>query len=641
MHKLYVFTVFLSFLFAVFFNIQPSYAVGENIVFSQIQTRSIVGGKASEELIEIYNNSDVDVDVTNWSVTYGATGALDPLTGNLVPTKTLVHFEHSVPVVGNFVVIPKRSSILLVSKAFADSDPKFEYDYIFSSGISDNGRWLSLADDDGLAIDTVEWGTDGISVTAEGGQAALAPTENQLIQRKMIAPGDLQDTNNNFNDFELASSRSIYNPGSIYEMEDICLNIADIQSVIPDGYVADDVRNCSQPPVDICLNLDSLQTELPDGYEVDVNGDCIQIIIDVCGNLEGIQQALPDNMGFDATGDCIVIDRCSNLPEIQTVISDDFEVGPNDTCLLGLLPLQITELLPNAVGSDDGSEFIEIYNPNDKDVNLSYYFIYIGADDEHFYSFPASSYIKAKGYKSFSNADIKFTLVNSTSNVRLRAIDDSLIDRSDVYSNPDDGMAWAKINDIWQYTNRPTPGSENLVSFIEVEKVIVVPAKSSLQPCAANQYRSTETNRCRLIVVATNSVLTPCRNGQYRSEETNRCRNIASDVNALTPCAEGQERNPETNRCRSIMAVLGASDLAPCKAGQERNPETNRCRNVISSVPAAAYAPEQTFEASNNYVLLWSLVGVGAIAIIYGIWEWRQEIVKLVHRIGSFRHFNK
>jgi hypothetical protein len=106
-------------------------------------------------------------------------------------------------------------------------------------------------------------------------------------------------------------------------------------------------------------------------------------------------------------------------------------------------------------------------------------------------------------------------------------------------------------------------------------------------------------------------------------------------------CAEGQERNPETNRCRTVSAVLGATDLAPCKTGQERNPDTNRCRNIVSTIPQAEYAPIQTSEPTNNYIGWWSLAGVGVAAVVYGVWEWRQEIRNIISKLGSFRHSGK
>jgi len=360
---------------------------------------------------------------------------------------------------------------------------------------------------------------------------------------------------------------------------------------------------------DVCLNIDGIQTAIPAGYVNDGKGGCYMEVVDVCTNISGIQADLPDGYRYDSDG----------------------------ICALDLLPIKITEMLPNASGSDEGNEYIEFYNPNNVEVDLSNYVFYVGADSLNFYSFPSGSRISANKYLSFSNSEIKFTLVNSSSSVRLHSIDGFMIDESVAYTDPDDDMAWALVDGAWQYTNQPTPGEANLLSLVK-DNISIVSA-SNLQPCAANQYRSLETNRCRLLVTTTNTV-TACRDGQYRSEETNRCRNIVSDISSLLPCAEGQERNPATNRCRSVGAVLGASNIAACKPGQERNPETNRCRNVVK-MPLAEYTPEQTIENFKNDYVWWSLIGVSAVAIGYGLWEWRFEAIKLFRSISLSLHFKK
>jgi hypothetical protein len=404
--------------------------------------------------------------------------------------------------------------------------------------------------------------------------------------------------------------------------------------LIPDEYYRDIGGNCVPIPVDICSNIEGLQIDIPPGHAVDSYGDCQ---VDLCLNISGLQQIMPDNMDLDDNGDCVAHDECSNLPDVQADMPESFVRGDGGSCVFGLLPLQVTELLPNAVGIDGGNEFIEIHNPNGSDVSLLYFFLYLGSDYVNFYSFPVEAHIGPGQYLAFSNDDIKFTLVNTTSSVRLRAIDGTYFDTS-AYNNPKDGMAWALIDGVWQYTNQPTPGVVNLASILAIEDD--ASAGSDLEPCAANQYRNPDTNRCRLIATAS-SELMPCKDGQYRSEETNRCRSIASDVVESIPCAEGQERNPKTNRCRSAAIALNTDGLVPCKEGQERNPDTNRCRNTVSDMPQADYAPSQINQSSNDYVLWWSLAGVGSVAIIYGIWEWRQEICKLVEKIGSFLHRSK
>lgn len=531
------FSIFIIFIFSCLFCVDifsgAVSAISSNLVFSQVQTRSLTSDSAYEELIEIYNNSDNDVDISNWLLQYGTSG-------DLKPTKTLVTFNTISA--NSRLYLTKRSAMLLLSKSSIADYPKFGYDFSFSSGLADNQRWLSLVDESGNTVDLVEWSELVNSLTAEGGRAAIIPTSSYLIQRKLISPGILQDSDNNYDDFEIATARTVYGYGAIYEKAD------------------------SLP--DLCPNIDGVQSIVPDGYELD-NGQ---------------------------------------------------------NCVLSLLPLKITEILPNPDGYDAENEFIEIYNPNDSAVDLKNYRLGIGYDDIKKYSLPDNLTIAANEYLAFYNRDIKFTLLNTTGSAQIWSEDGSLIDNVN-YSSPKSGESWALINNMWQYTNQITPSALNL-SSVDINDDL---EESNLVACAANQYRNPETGRCKLIASTTN--LVPCKDGQYRSEETNRCRNIASDVTSLVPCAEGQERNPKTNRCRSVSAVLG-TNLAPCKEGQERNPKTNRCRKIVSTkIPLADYAPEQTAESSNNYVLWWSLTGVVVVAIAYGVWEWRQEIGRLFRKI--------
>jgi hypothetical protein len=627
MRKYYILAVLAS-LFITIFATQNTNAISSNVVISQIQLGNAASAK--NEFVEIYNNNSVDIEITNWCLSYLSSSLSPREMACFVPENDSTH-----------ILLPGHSFALAVSNEISMSEPSINGDIKFSSTLSGTAGYVRLFDQNKTEIDKVGWGAS----TPDNNLAGV-PSVGKILSRKIIGtftPQELQDTDVNSDDFEQVVPRLTYTYGLIYEQIDVCKNIIDIQQVVPDGYDIDLNGNCNPLPVDVCTNLDEIQIVVPDGYLLDENGNCV---VDVCLNIDGLQLAVPESMDLDDKGNCVAHDECSNLLEIQAVIPDGYMRSDDNDCLLNLLPLKITELLPNANGSDIGKEFIEIYNPNDSDVDLTNYVFYVGVDDVKFYSFSAGSHIEAGEYQAFYNDFTKFTLLNSTSSVRLKSIDGTLIDETPIYVNPKENMAWALIDGTWQYTNQPTPNSLNLHSLIEPEPVPDVDVAetvivSDLKPCAANQYRSPETNRCRLLPTS-DSVLEPCKDGQYRSEETNRCRSIVSDVETLIPCAEGQERNPDTNRCRSIAtAVLGASDLKPCDPGQERNPDTNRCRNIVSAIPQADYAPEQTSETSNNYVLWWSLAGVGLVAIIYGVWEWRQEIGRLVRKIRLSLHHNK
>ena len=59
----------------------------------------------------------------------------------------------------------------------------------------------------------------------------------------------------------------------------------------------------------------------------------------------------------------------SNVNGIQTAIPNTMIRGDGNDCDWDVQPLQLTEILPNAVRSDTGNEFIEIYNPTDRTVD--------------------------------------------------------------------------------------------------------------------------------------------------------------------------------------------------------------------------------------------------------------------------------
>ena len=264
-------------------------------------------------------------------------------------------------------------------------------------------------------------------------------------------------------------------------------------------------------------------------------------------------------------------------------------------------PAQLSELLPNPDGADTGNEFIELYNPNeDMSIDLTSYTVKVGQSLEKTYTFPEGSVVAPQEYKAFTNAEMSFTLLNSTSSVQLYA-NEVPVGEQVTYIDPESGMAWAYIENTWTYTTTPTPNEANILTVASEEV-----EESELKPCADNQYRSLETNRCRLIAT-TESTLTPCKANQYRSPETNRCRNIYQD-DTPAPCKEGQERNPETNRCRNIVAMTNAGQAV--KGAQTVN------------------------EGISWYVWL----GIGGVIVgvaSYAIWEWRVELQKVTAAVKA------
>lgn len=322
-------------------------------------------------------------------------------------------------------------------------------------------------------------------------------------------------------------------------------------------------------------------------------------------------QFIPDDQTVQRDA---VADVCSNIDGTQPELPDGYVIGSDGDCHESLLPLKLTELLPNASGSDTDKEYIEIYNPNEMSIDLAGYELLVGQNLEKSFKFPSGSIISAGAYIAFTNADIPFSLLNSSSRVQLRG-GENVFDESPPYQDPADDTAWALIEGMWQYTRALTPGAENrAIETITSEVSSQKETASSLKPCSENQYRSSETNRCRNLDASTVKNPTLCKDGQYRSEETNRCRNIASAAETVSACKEGQERNPETNRCRNIKAMS----------------------TVDYGVLGA------TTSNKNNQTYMWLAIGaLLLLALAYAVWEWRFEINKVFQKLIGFVRIRK
>lgn len=296
-------------------------------------------------------------------------------------------------------------------------------------------------------------------------------------------------------------------------------------------------------------------------------------------------------------------------PEIPDEHDDEegsIDIPPPE---IAIPPIEITELLPNAEGSDTGKEFIELHNKDELTPHtLDRLKIRVGGTSPKWYSLPSVLVIPAAGYLVFTDIELGFTLVNTQGEVQLY-YDDIPFGESITYTGPKDDEAWALIDDVWQYTKVPTPGFENVASPAETDEVAEADEAVIQKPCASNQFRNPETGRCKLIAAATSSP---------------------------APCKVGQERNPETNRCRTI-AVKEVP--APCKEGQERNPETNRCRNIVkmSTVGFGVKGVQTKAGAQLSWYYWAAIIGIIVLIAGYAFWEWRGELGALWRKLrGMF-----
>jgi hypothetical protein len=133
---------------------------------------------------------------------------------------------------------------------------------------------------------------------------------------------------------------------------------------------------------------------------------------------------------------------------------------------IGLLPPQITELLPNPVGTgtDASDEFIELYNPNQKPFDLSGFVLETGATTKHKYVFPAATSLPAGAFVAFYSADTGLTLSNTSGASDLLDPLGAVLSQTDEYGSAKDGQAWAVAKGTWYWTLQATPGKSNTIA---------------------------------------------------------------------------------------------------------------------------------------------------------------------------------
>ena len=287
--------------------------------------------------------------------------------------------------------------------------------------------------------------------------------------------------------------------------------------------------------------------------------------------------------------------------------------------------LEIAEILPSPrtcspLETDPACcEYIKLHNPTDKPIDLSLFRLRSGAQGQ---SATASNTFGLVGMldpghfvivSASTNQPVSLTNTGSfvwiEDSYGAKRYDSTVVEYPDASSDSKKGQAWAydSSDGQWKWTAQPMPSDQP-----SVFPPVVVTSGS------------------------VTSTLVPCREDQYRSEETNRCRSLASLATAsLTPCADDEERNLATNRCRKLASAT--SQLVPCAENQERNPDTNRCRNVASSkIPDASFAVQPIKDTAKAFAGWWVLGGLGIVAVGYGAWEWRREMLMGIRKVSSF-----
>ncbi len=187
-----------------------------------------------------------------------------------------------------------------------------------------------------------------------------------------------------------------------------------------------------------------------------------------------------------------------NLSADDNIGSASVNTGVLPASDIGLMAPQVTELLPNPVGTgnDTKDEYIELYNPNGVSFDLSGFALQSGTTSLHNYTFPPGTTLPAHGFKAFYSKVTGLSLSNSGGQVKLLDPLGNSISAAEAYGVAKDGQAWALAKGKWYWTTSPTPSAANVIKQpISGKKGGSSSAKAKSKKVAAGKTKSAKTTK--------------------------------------------------------------------------------------------------------------------------------------------------
>lgn len=132
--------------------------------------------------------------------------------------------------------------------------------------------------------------------------------------------------------------------------------------------------------------------------------------------------------------------------------------------------VRLNEFLPNPKGLDD-FEWIELYNPDQKDIELGGWQLDDKDGGSQPYTFPKDTVIKAQDYLVIKREESKIALNNNQDEVRLLNPKGEVTSQASYEDSPE-AQSYAFTGQEWQWTEELTPGEANIFSQQEITQEV-------------------------------------------------------------------------------------------------------------------------------------------------------------------------
>jgi len=528
--------LFISLICALCLLVAPLTVVAEGVVdetvpFSPVIITEVQTGAAtaSDEFIELYNQTPEALDITGWQIRYANAGlAVDG------PTQLVAEITSN----DGPILLPAHSYFVLHAPSI--SLPLGVAGQTYTPSLSKSDKTLALfARDESLCQmvvhDALAWGVTPGTTLGEGAAVPAAGSgAHLLLQRYLDQTGGYVDTNNNQHDFWLVQGT----PGA-----DNPVLPAHTDPVIgsPSPLAPFAANNCAADPPENPIPNEGLAplliTELlpnPDQPFLEPNDEFIELYnpndtpfqlkdysLEVGTTTKSRYTFTEGSIApqtykafyftetdlrlVNANGQARLLDPAGAIlaetdpyataggNKAWALINDTWEWSTTPTPNLpnagdqpeptpqspnqGLAAPQLTEILP-APGNGQ-LEFIELYNPNDQPFDLGGYILETGTTTKYRFTFAAGTLLQPKKFSAFYADQTKVTLANKAGQVRLLDPNGTIITESSPYNDAKDNQAWILQDDTWQWTTSPTPNAANVLAVPQVASKKVASAKKT------------------------------------------------------------------------------------------------------------------------------------------------------------------
>lgn len=248
---------------------------------------------------------------------------------------------------------------------------------------------------------------------------------------------------------------------------------------------------------------DKTITGLANGTSLQRKCDATQTLVDTNTNVNDYFVGTPTPAAY--TCDPPIVEEPEESEVVDPPVEEPEEEVP--ITVRERLPLTINEVFvdPASPLTDSTNEYVELYNPNAKNADISGYTIKAGTTTLYSYTFPEGSVIDMNGYVSVTSGDTALALANSGGAVVLYDDTGAVVDEV-TYGKAVSGSAWAYTDAAtWEWTTSPTFNAKNIITLPKAP-IVVAAKKKATTSKKSNTTKSKKTNFSVALPIQLNEV---------------------------------------------------------------------------------------------------------------------------------------